>query len=162
MINIYSEPQQGTVFKIYLPVCREEIPAIKEKAFSKPQGGMGETLLVVEDDATLLDLCSKMLSGLGYNVLSYSNADEAIKMAEEYKEKIDLLITDVVMPDITGKALAEKLLLSHKDMKCLYMSGYTANVIAHHGVIAEGIQFIQKPFSIKVLASKIRQVIEST
>ena len=162
MINIYSEPQKGTVFKIYLPVCKEEIEAKKEKILSKPQGGMGETLLIVEDDTTLLELCTKILSGLGYNVLSYGNTGEAIKMAEEYKGKIDLLITDVVMPDMTGKDMADRLLLSHKNMKCLYMSGYTANVIAHHGILAEGIHFIEKPFSTKMLASKIRQIIEIT
>ena len=100
-----------------------------------------------------------MLDRLGYTVLASSSPDDAIRIAESYSGDIDLLMTDVVMPVMSGRKLAQILLKSYPSLKCLFMSGYTANVIAHHGVLDEGIQFINKPFSKQDLAVKIREVI---
>ena len=101
-----------------------------------------------------------MIRRLGYTVLTAENPNDALQDASEYDGTIDLLITDVVMPEMNGRDLASQLTVSQPGLKILYMSGYTANVIAHHGVLDEGVQFIQKPFSMKDLAVKVREVLE--
>jgi len=103
-----------------------------------------------------------MLERLGYTVLAASTPNEAIRIRQSYSSRIDLLMTDVVMPEMNGKDLAEKLLHLSPDLKCLYMSGYTANAIAHHGVLDKGVHFIHKPFSKQDLAAKLREVLEVT
>ena len=159
LINVYSEPGQGTTFKIYLPRHRgKDEPAEQEGEKETITGGL-ETVLLVEDEPVLLKMVERMLEGQGYRILATSEPAEAIRLAEEYSGQIDLLITDIVMPGMNGRDLATKLLSLLPDLKCLFMSGYTANAIAHHGVLDEGVHFIQKPFSAKDLAAKVRETL---
>ncbi|MBD3164991.1 response regulator, partial [bacterium] len=122
--------------------------------------GGSETILLVEDEAAFLRMGKTMLEGLGYRVLFTSSPTEALRVAQHYEHPIDMLITDVIMPEMNGRALAEKVQVVHPELTSLYMSGYTANVIAHRGVLDEGVHFMQKPFSLKKLASKVREVLD--
>ncbi len=160
-INVYSEPGRGSTFKIYLPrhAGPEGAKAIDARA-EMPKGGT-ETILLVEDEEAVLNLAKIMLERLGYKVIAAQNPSEAIRLSEGYKEEINLLLVDVVMPEMTGRDLAERLVLLRPNLRTLFMSGYTANVIAHRGVLDEGVFFIQKPFSTKDLADKLREVLES-
>ncbi len=160
-INVYSEPGEGTTFKIYFPCPETEKPSVhaaKESTGLMPTGT--ETILLVEDEPAILKMGREMIERLGYTVLTAENPNDALLVVSEYDGKIDLLITDVVMPEINGRDLSAQLVKNHPDLKTLYMSGYTADVIAHHGVLDENVQFIQKPFSMKDLAVKVREVIE--
>ena len=158
-INVYSEPGCGTTFKIYLP---EHLPATdhssRGEAVQKVTPG-SETILLVEDEEMILHMTTKMLERLGYQVLPASSPNEAISLAREYPGEIQLLLTDVVMPGMNGRDLAANLVSLYPGLQRLFMSGYTANVIAHHGVLEEGVHFIQKPFSRKDLAVKVREVL---
>jgi PAS domain S-box-containing protein len=155
-INVYSEPAKGTTFKIYLPGQADRTVTIEKADSDEAPQGRGETVLVVEDEASILKLANKILTGLGYKVLSAASPAEALKLAEAGSAEISLLITDVVMPEMNGRVLAERLQAVHPKLKCLFMSGYTADVIAHRGVLEDGVSFIQKPFSKKDLAAKVR------
>jgi len=160
-INVYSEPGEGTVFKIYLPRHEAEESFLKPVIESGGQMPVGaETILIVEDEKAILQLSRRMLERLGYTVQTSSNPSEALKLSGEYDGTIHLLITDVVMPEMNGRDLSSRLTRLHPALKTLYMSGYTADVIAHHGVLDEGVQFIQKPFSLKDLAVKVREALE--
>lgn len=160
-VNVYSEPNKGTTFKVYIPLhAGEGVQGAEEKSHAFAMSA-GETILFVEDDQTLLELGLTMLNKLGYEVLSTNSPKEALRIALECTDKIDLLITDVIMPEMNGKELASQLLLRHPHLKILYLSGYTANVIAHHGIIDEGINFLQKPFSRKELSHKIRGIMDA-
>ena len=119
-----------------------------------------ETILLVEDEVMILDMTTAMLKELGYTVLTAGTPGEAIRLATEHPGSIDLLMTDVVMPEMNGRDLAKNLLAIRPTLNRLFMSGYTDNVIAHHGVLDEGLHFIQKPFSVKDLATKIREVLD--
>ena len=158
-INVYSEPDQGTTFRIYLPRYIGKGEQATAKKQEQVIGGY-ETVLLVEDEAALLALCKRMLEQLGYQVLCAGTPGEAIRVAEEHRGKIHLLMTDVVMPEMNGRDLANKLLSLYPDLKCLFMSGYTADVIVHQGVLDEGVHFIQKPFSVKNLADKVRAALD--
>jgi DNA-binding NtrC family response regulator len=114
----------------------------------------------VEDEKSILKMTKIMLEQFGYTVLSASSPAEAIQIGASNPSEIHLLITDVVMPEMSGRDLAEKLLNMYPNLKCLFMSGYTANVIAHHGVLDEGVQFIHKPFSCQNLAAKVREILD--
>ena len=159
-IQLTSEPGIGTTFNIYLPQHETggEIEGSDAASEAIPRS-RGETVLMVEDDSTLREMGRMMLQRLGYNILLAATPGEAIKMVEKYEHEIQLFITDVVMPEMNGRELADRLLNIRPDMKHLFMSGYTADVIAHRGVLDEGINFIQKPFSFKDLAVKIREVL---
>jgi PAS domain S-box-containing protein len=146
-INVYSESDEGTTFKIYLPRYTGQIAEECEAVSGELLKGHGETVLVVEDEASILTLIEEMLSDFGYKVLAANSPSEALDLAKVYPGEIHLLITDVVMPEMNGRVLAGRLQLMHPQLKCLYMSGYTENVIAHHGILDKGIHFIQKPFS---------------
>jgi CheY-like chemotaxis protein len=161
-INVYSEPGEGTTFRIYIPRHHsgEVAPGIPDTA--APPRGQGETVLLVEDDSTILSMTKAMLQSLGYRVLTADKPDDAITEVRETPEVIHLLLTDVVMPGMSGKDLAEQLVKIRPDIRTLYMSGYTANVIAHHGVLDEGVHFIEKPFSMKTLGQTIREVLDET
>ncbi|MCK9363742.1 MAG: PAS domain S-box protein [Syntrophales bacterium] len=159
-INVYSEPGKGSTFKIYIPRFEGQAAAEQMQPRSEPARGSGETVLLVEDELSVLKLSQNVLERLGYKVLPASTPVKAIQLAEEYAGKIDLLITDVVMPEINGRDLAERLLSTNPKLKQLFMSGYTGNVIAHHGLLDEGVHFIQKPFSIQNLAAKVREVLD--
>ena len=160
-INVYSEPGVGTTFKIYLPRNTEHDDAPEDKKIETDLPGGNETILIVEDEITVLSLTQAMLEALGYNVLAAGNKDLAFHLVQNHAGAIDLLLTDIVMPDINGKELAERMAHLKPGMKCLYMSGYTADVIARQGILEEGIHFISKPFSLRDLANKIRAVLEA-
>ena len=160
-INVYSEPEKGTTFKIYLPRFKAgHIDAAVESEAAAPHRGT-ETVLLVEDEKAMLELAKEMLQRLGYAVLCAGTPQTAMRLlAGEYSGPVHLLITDVVMPEMNGRELAKKLKPIQPNMKVLYMSGYTADVIAHRGVLEKGVNFIQKPFSMKSLAEKVRKALE--
>ncbi|MBN1905380.1 MAG: response regulator [Deltaproteobacteria bacterium] len=161
-INVHSEPGMGTTFKIYFPRylgTEKEIPE-KQKNITLTSGN--ETILLVEDETLVRDLAILMLERLGYKVISASTPNEAIKLAEKHLKDISLMMVDVVMPEMTGRELAEHILKMRPDLKILYMSGYTADVIAHHGVLDSNINFIQKPLFLDDLSAKIREILDSS
>ncbi len=160
-INVYSEPGKGTTFKIYFARHEGDAAAHPKEDTDRPPGSRGETVLVVEDEAPILNMSRTMLRRLGYTVLTAGTAEEATSLVKAYDGEIHLLITDVVMPEMNGRDLAERLRALRPGLKALFMSGYTANAIAHHGVLEEGVQFIQKPFSVKELAVKVREALET-
>ena len=161
-INVYSEPGKGTTFKIYLPRYKGMITdAMEEKTTPIPKG-KGEWVLVVEDNDSVLKLAGKMLNGLGYTVLTARTWGEAMDLAKRHAHKIQLLIIDVVMPEMNGRELTNKLLSICPNLKTLFMSGYTSDVITHHGVLEEGVNFIQKPFTTHEIASAVRKVLDES
>lgn len=158
-INVYSEPGLGTTFKIFLPrYVGDVVPIQKEDVVEPPMAG-NEVILLVEDEPSILEMTSTILENLGYTVLSAVTPGEAIRLAGEHNSPIDLLLTDVVMPGMNGRDLAQNMMHFHPGIKHLFMSGYTADVIAHQDVLDEGVNFIQKPFSAKGLAEKVREVL---
>jgi PAS domain S-box-containing protein len=159
-INVYSEPGQGSTFRVYLPRYIGATVVEQEVEIDTLLRDNDETVLVVEDEEVLLDINTTMLLDLGYRVLSAATPSEAIRLAGEYTGRIDLLMTDVVMPEMNGRELERQVRRCHPEIECLFMSGYTANVISHHGVLDEGVHFIQKPFSLKDMAAKVRQTLE--
>jgi two-component system, cell cycle sensor histidine kinase and response regulator CckA len=158
-INVCSEPGHGTTFKIYLPRHKDVTKEIQKEGRIEPVQG-NETILLVEDERAILDMTMMMLQQMGYTVLAALTAGEAIRLAEVHQGKIHMLMSDVVMPGMTGRDMAKSLLSLRPHIKLLFMSGYTADVIAHHGVLDEGVDFIQKPFSIHGLAAKVREVLD--
>ncbi|EKD38572.1 MAG: PAS/PAC sensor hybrid histidine kinase [uncultured bacterium] len=160
-INVYSEPGEGTTFTIYLPRHTEKAAVSLPAGFVDTAVGGVETILLVEDEPTILTMTTTMLQRLGYTVLPAANPREAIDLAGTAAEAIDLLVTDVIMPGMNGRDLAERLQADKPGLKCLFMSGYTADIIANQGVLDENVCFIQKPFSRVDLAAKVRQVLDS-
>ncbi len=159
-INVYSEVGMGTTFRLYLPRAESKKMVSEIESYSYVPRGNGETVLLVEDESSMLNLTHAMLMDLGYNALKANSPEEAIQLANDAEHTIDLLLTDVVMPKINGRELANALKVHHPSMKCVFMSGYTANVIAHHGVLDQNIHFIQKPFSQKDLAVLLRSLLD--
>jgi PAS domain S-box-containing protein len=157
-ISVSSEPGRGSAFKMYLPRT-EEIATIHEKTYERPAAPGSGTILLVEDDEMVLKMVSNMLEALGYMVIATENPQDALSLCERAAAPIDLVITDVVMPQMSGKELRDKLTVLRPELKILFMSGYTSNIIAQHGVLEECTQFIQKPFSIHLLAEKVKQMI---
>lgn len=160
-INVYSEPGVGTTFRIYFPKYDNHSHKIQHKKQDMSPSGGVETILVVEDDLKILNLGKRFLQQLGYTVLIANTPSEAINLVEKYPGTIHLLISDVVMPEMNGRELMEKIKTLMPEMKCLFMSGYTANIIANRGVLQEDIHFIQKPFSMEMLDKKIRETLEN-
>ncbi len=159
-INVYSEPGMGTTFAIYLPRY-VALPAQTWTENATESAGRGhETILLVEDDLSILTMAAIMLKNQGYKVLAANSPDEAVRLAVDFADKIHLLLTDVIMPGMNGQELAGRLLINHPEMKHIFMSGYPASIIASHGVLDEGVPFIQKPFTLKVLSTKIREVLD--
>lgn len=161
-INVYSEPGKGTTFRIYLPRYADQPVVPRPEEAAEIPHGHGETVLVVEDEPAIQAVSKILLEELGYRVLVAGTPGEAIGLAEEYASRIDLIITDVVMPEMNGRVLAERVLSIYPDMRILFMSGYTADVIAHRGVLDEGVNFMQKPFSLKDLAVRVRESLGKT
>ncbi|MBU3937153.1 MAG: PAS domain S-box protein, partial [Proteobacteria bacterium] len=159
-INVYSEPEKGTTFKIYLSRYADQVFKIKRERIAEIPLSHGEMVLVVEDEPALLKMSKLMLEKLGYRVIAASTPHEALGVAEEHAGEIHLLLTDVVMPGMNGCDLAERMQTRNPRLKILFMSGYTANVIAHRGVLGEGTNFIQKPFSMNDLAVKVREALQ--
>ncbi|MDK9706214.1 MAG: PAS domain S-box protein [Desulforhopalus sp.] len=158
-INVASEPGQGTAFTIYLPKYHGEIRQLPVVEGAEDALRGDETILLVEDESTILKMVTIMLELLGYTVLPVGTPGEALRLAGEHTGRIDLLLTDVIMPEMNGRDLAEALGKKWPGMQCLFMSGYTANVITLHGVLDDGVNFIQKPFSKNDLAGKVRQAL---
>jgi len=160
-IWVYSEPGKGTTFKIYLPHVDEPLKEIEETTAAKnglPRGS--ETILVVEDEEGVRKLVVRGLEGQGYRVLDAPQGLDAFLIAEKHQGPIHLLVTDVVMPKVNGRELAERMASIRPGIKVLYMSGYTDNAITHHGILEKGMNYIQKPFSVDGLARKVREVLD--
>jgi PAS domain S-box-containing protein len=159
-IEVYSEAGKGTTFKVYLPMVVEKAEAAgRQRGISELPGGT-ETVLVVEDEEMVRQFAVKILSRLGYKVLHAPNGQTALQLAKGFKDRIDLLMTDVVMPGMNGRQLAEKLIILHPETTMLFTSGYTENIIVHQGVVEESLNFIGKPYSPQSIAKKIREVLD--
>ena len=160
-IWVYSEPGRGTTFKIYFPQAEgAERAAQPPKVISASQRG-SETILVVEDEEGVRSLVRRVLESNGYTVLTAANAEEAVRVCEQREGTISLLLTDVVMPGMSGRKLAQHLGFSRAGMKVLYMSGYTDNAIVHHGVLDAGTAFLQKPFTPDAILRNVREVLDT-
>lgn len=161
-VNVYSEPGQGSTFSIYLPRYSEEVE--KTMVYETPENPKGgwETILLVEDEPAIMKMTQALLKNMGYTVLAANTPNEALHLAKTHTGQIHLLITDVVMPEMNGRDLSRSLLAILPHLKQLFMSGYTADVIAHHGMLDEGLNFIQKPFSRKQLSEKVRMALTNT
>ncbi len=158
-IDVETEPGEGATFRMYLPEqAQTPTPAPQEPPTTPASSGTGVVLLV-EDEPMILKLAALMLERLGYTVIVAPTPEEAIRLAREATGPIDLLMTDVVMPGMNGRDLARTLQSLCPTIKCLFMSGYTADVIAHHGVLDAGVHFIQKPFSVNELATRVREAL---
>ncbi len=159
-IWVYSEPGKGTTFKIYFPQVRGE-SAQGDSSLDEIRDIQGhETVLLVEDDDGVRELAQLTLEENGYRVVVASNGSEALRLLDNFKETVHLLLTDVIMPEMSGRQLAEQVVQKRPEIKVLYMSGYTDNAIVHHGVLEEGTEFIQKPFSAQDLLRKVREVLQ--
>jgi len=159
-IWVYSIPGQGTTFKIYLPKVKEDTEPEEKKRTPVDDLNGSETVFIVEDDDKLRNLTRKILERYGYSVLEAENGKDALRFSEEYEGQIDLMLTDVVMPKMSGKELAERLKSSRPEIKVIYMSGYTGNAIVHHGVLPPWLNFLEKPFTPEGLARKVREVLD--
>jgi PAS domain S-box-containing protein len=161
-IWVYSEPGQGTCFKIYFPIVEEGETVAAQPVLSPAQSLYGnETVLLVEDDAVLRRLVTGALRKYGYQAREAGSGEEALALGKTEKGRIDLLLTDVVMPGMNGRELAERLAVMQPGVKVLYMSGYTTNAIVHHGILDEEINFIQKPIKLRNLMQKVREILEA-
>ena len=160
-IWVYSEPGRGTTFKIYFPRCDESAVPAPVVTSTPPTLRGSETLLLVEDDEQLRVLGQSILTRNGYKVIAAGGGAEALAACASYPGRIDLLVTDVVMPHMNGRQLAEQAVRVRPDLAVLYVSGYTDNTIVHHGVLDPGIEFLQKPITPDALLRKIREVLES-
>lgn len=158
-IEVESELGKGTSFKIYLPRPRGVVQPSPQKIMQETPRGRGETILIVEDDLSVLHMAQRLLKDLGYTVLTVSTPSEALKVSREYRDEIRVLLTDVVLPEMSGKDLAHEIEKIRPGIRILYMSGYTADVIAHHGVLYEDVHFVEKPFTAETLAKKIKEVL---
>jgi CheY-like chemotaxis protein len=158
---VYSEPGHGTSFKVYLPRVEEpaELAAAPTGAGEPPRGT--ETVLVVEDAASVRMVTRQVLERYGYAVLEAPNGDTALHLAAKHHGPIHLLLTDVVMPGLSGRQLAEQLAQLRPDMKVLYASGYADRAIVHHGILESGIAYLSKPFTPETLGRRVRQVLDS-
>jgi signal transduction histidine kinase/ActR/RegA family two-component response regulator len=159
-ISVYSEPGRGTTVKIYLPSAEAKAADVAEQAPAAALRG-SETILVLEDEARVRKLVCEVLAGRGYQVLEAVRGEEAIRIAAEHHGRIHLLLTDVVMPEMSGPQVLEQIRARHPSMKVLFMSGYTDEAMVHHGILDSGAPFLQKPFLPDALARKVREVLAS-
>ncbi|MGM0432747.1 MAG: PAS domain S-box protein [Spirochaetota bacterium] len=159
-VNVYSEPGKGTTFRIYLPRFAGENGVQNEVEITKERPGGSETVMLVEDEKGVRVTTALFLEQLGYTVLTAETPSAALQLAAELDGAIKLLITDVVLPSMSGRALAEKLAPDYPDMKILYISGYPANVIAHQGILEEGVHFLEKPFTRDDIAGKVYKILK--
>ena len=160
-VNVYSEVGNGTTFRVYLPCISDNAIATATPAADEYLSRGNETVLLVDDEPAILDVTTQLLESLGYHVLATSSPAEAIRIANDYPQEIHLLCTDVVMQGITGPALATSIRRSRPTMKLLYTSGYTENVVVHNGVVDPGINFLNKPFTMRELNTKTRAALDA-
>jgi two-component system, cell cycle sensor histidine kinase and response regulator CckA len=160
-IHAYSKPGQGTTFKLCLPRHAAETVEAQPRAHAAPAPGGHETILLAEDEPSIREMVKMMLEKLGYRVLTASTPGEVIRLANAHEGEIHLLLVDVIMPEMNGRDLAKQVVSLYPEMVCLFMSGYTGDVLAHHGMLAEGVNFIQKPFSMQDLAAKVREDLDA-
>ena len=158
-IWVYSELGMGTTFKVYLPKTDEAMQTFPRRVQVEAAKG-SETVLLVEDQPSLRELAQIILEKDGYRVLSAESPSQAIAMAETYVEPIHLLVTDVVLPGMNGRVLAERLMQKRQELKILFVSGYTEDIIAHHGELDPGTNFLEKPFTHETLSAKVRCVLD--
>ncbi len=158
-INVFSEPGKGTTFRIYLPSESGALMLDGDNKAVPVASREQETVLVVEDESTLLNMAQQMIESLGYRVLAANSPGQAQTIAREYADQIDLLVTDVIMPEMTGLELVRAMEPLYPKLKYLFMSGYTADIIAPHGILVEGIHYIQKPFTRHDLSVKLREAL---
>ena len=160
-IWVYSEPGQGTTFKIYLPQVDEPLEEeIRKQVVKDTLPGGTETILVVEDEEEVRKLAVAILRKQGYRILEASNGGDAFLTCEQGREPVHLLLTDVVMPGLNGPELARRLKYFHPEMKALFMSGYTDNTIFQQDILDHGMFFLQKPFSVEGLVGKVREALD--
>ena len=161
-IWVYSEPDRGTTFKIYLPRVDQPVEAVGRRTPHRSVQRGTETILLVEDDPQLRQLSSSVLAHCGYKVLVASSPEEGLAICEANRRDIRLLVTDVVMPRMNGRQLAEQILQVCPDIRVLYISGYTNNAIVHYGVLDPGLWFLPKPFTLSSLIAKVREVLDAS
>jgi CheY-like chemotaxis protein len=159
-INCYSEPGKGTTFKVYLPVNREAGETHEAQQPAPEPAGGSETILVAEDDADVRKLSRETLEHFGYTVLEAADGEDAVRVFMENKEKIHLLLLDVIMPNKNGKEAYNEIKKMSPDIKAIFISGYTANIIHKRGMLEQDLDFIMKPISPTDLVKKVREVIE--
>jgi CheY-like chemotaxis protein len=159
-INMYSEPGSGTAAKLYFRRYRGELERAAEAVPERLPAGGRETILLVEDEDQVRELAVLALKPLGYSLLAASSPREALALCQHHTGPIDLLLTDVVLPGMNGRQLYGRVAELKPGAKVLFMSGYTADAIAHRGVLDKGIQFLQKPFSLEALGRKVREVLD--
>jgi two-component system cell cycle sensor histidine kinase/response regulator CckA len=159
---VYSEPGRGTTFKIYLPCVDEPVESLLEAAAPRVSAGGRETVLLVEDDAAVREVVAQTLTQKGYQVLRAPDGQAALEMARAAPHPIHLLVTDLVMPGMTGGELASALTAERPGLRVLYMSGYTDDAVVRHGILEEGMPYLQKPFSPSALSLKVREVLDES
>jgi CheY-like chemotaxis protein len=160
-ILVYSEPGKGTTFKIYFPKLREkaEVLVLSHEIAEPPRGS--ETILVVEDDKTLREITVKLLQDGGYRVVEAKDAEEALTIMAASQPEVDLLLTDVIMPDKSGAELARQAKESHPNLRSMFMSGYTGDLVGRQGVLMEEASFLEKPFTRRSLLVKVYAALHS-
>lgn len=160
-IWVYGEPGQGTTFKIYFP--RGESGAVRSEALDKSESSYrgSETILMVEDETAVRTLASRILNDRGYKVLDAADGMEALHLSGEYCSEIHMIVTDVVMPGLSGTRLVSRLKSERPRIKALYVSGYTDNAVVHHGILDSNVAFLQKPFTVENLTRKVGEVLDT-
>src|SRR5215470_12132391 len=159
-ITVTSELGKGTTFKVYLPRVEEAPQGLQKVERVEPTtDGGGETILLVEDEPAVRELARTVLSEQGYKVIEAQNSEDAVRLAGRHRSEIHLLLTDVVMPGMSGRDLANHLTALHPYLRVLYMSGYTNNVFEENGTVEEGLSFLQKPFTPQALTQRVRETL---
>jgi len=158
-ISVYSEPGRGSTFKVYLPRVRDTLKARRKEEPANADARGNETILVVEDEPMIRELIETMLQSRGYSVLTVDDPLQAEAFAAQHAGPIHLLLTDVVMPGISGREIAVQISAQRPEMKVIFVSGYTPNAIVHHGILDEDLNFLQKPFTAATLTHKVREVL---
>jgi two-component system, cell cycle sensor histidine kinase and response regulator CckA len=160
-VMVYSEPGRGTSFKIYLPRLEGDSEQAAVAAPTGPAPGGTETVLLVEDETPLRVLIHEILVKSGYRVLQGSRPDEALAVSAAHAGPIDLVLTDVILPNMSGRQVADAVLATRPGTRVLFMSGYTDDAISHHGILDPGMHFLEKPFTADSLLRKVRDVLEA-
>jgi CheY-like chemotaxis protein len=159
-ISVYSEPGRGSTFKVYLPRVQDAVRAQRKVEARGVETQGRETILVVEDEPMIRELVETMLQSRGYSVLMVDDPLRAVAFSAQYSGPIHLLLTDVIMPGISGREIADQISAQRPEMKVIFVSGYTPNAIVHHGILDEDLNFLQKPFTAGTLTHKVREVLD--